>query len=182
MRRTAVLVLASVPLHTFADPKAGEAKAQLCTFCHKVAPDKGFPPLLEQQPAEYLVAATTAYKTRQRVETSMNVNAANLSDTDIRDIADYFASKVLPVRSQDLDAAKIAAGQKLAGDMNCANCHGDRFRGSGLMPRLAGQNVMYLVGQMEAFRDGRRSLPNGMAVPKDRTEIENVASYLASLP
>jgi len=36
----------------------------------------------------------------------MNVNAANLSDTDIRDIADHFASKVLPVRSQDLALPK----------------------------------------------------------------------------
>lgn len=105
MRAAPVSVLACLPLHTFADAKAGENKAQLCIVCHKPAPDKRFVPLLEQQPAEYLVTAITAFKTRQRIETSMNVNAANLSDADIRDIADYFASKEFPIRTQNLDLA-----------------------------------------------------------------------------
>lgn len=111
----------------------------------------------------------------------MNVNAANLSEADIRDISDYFASKEFPNRTQSLEPKNISAGEKLVTGMNCASCHTTSFRGAGVMPRLAGQNVMYLITQMEAFRDGRRTLPAGMAVAKDRKDIESLASYLASL-
>jgi hypothetical protein len=45
----------------------------------------------------------------------MNTNVANLSQADIRDISDYFASKPLPPRNQTLDPAKIAAGEKIVG-------------------------------------------------------------------
>jgi len=182
VRQGVIFVLACFSFHALAGSSTGEDKAQLCLLCHKPAADKRFVALLEQQPADYLVAATMAYKTGQRKETSMNVNAANLSEADIRDISGYFASKEFPKRAQNLEPAKIAAGEKVVTDMNCASCHGPTFRGAGMTPRLAGQNVMYLVGQMEAFRDGRRNLPPGMAVLKDRTDIENGASYLASFP
>lgn len=182
MLRVLSFVLFCYPLLTLADAAAGEDKAQLCVLCHKAAPDKRFAPLLEQQPAEYLVSAIRAYKTRQRIENSMNVNTANLSEADIRDISDYFATKEFPNHTQDLDAAKITAGERLVGEMNCTSCHTAKFRGVGMMPRLAGQKVMYLVGQMEAFRDGRRTLPAGMAAAKNATDIECLASYLASLP
>jgi cytochrome c553 len=62
----------------------------------------------------------------------MNVNAANLSEADIRDISGYFASKEFPKRAQNLEPAKIAAGEKIVTDMNCASCHGPTFRGAGM--------------------------------------------------
>jgi cytochrome c553 len=165
-----------------ADSHAGEEKAQLCVLCHKEAPDRRFVPLLEQQPADYLAAALKAYKTGERKETSMTTNAASLSEADIGDLSAYFASKAFPARDQGLDPAKIAAGEKLAKDMACATCHGADFHGAPATPRLAGQKIMYLVTQMEAFRDGRRPLPPQMAMVRDRDQIESVASYVASLP
>ncbi|HET9025516.1 MAG TPA: c-type cytochrome, partial [Burkholderiaceae bacterium] len=40
---------------------------------------------------------------------------------------------------------------------NCANCHGTTGMAQGVTPSLAGQPKAYIVDQMKAFRDGKRS-------------------------
>jgi cytochrome c553 len=170
-----------LPLHAVADAKAGEQKAELCLLCHREGPELRFAPLLEQQPAEYLVAATTAFKTAQRKQPAMNTNAANLSQADIRDIAEYFAAKPLQPSNETLDPAKIAVGAELVSQSGCAGCHAPTFHGAGTVPRLAGQKQRYLAWQLETLRGGSRSHPPGLSVLGDRTDVENIASYLASL-
>ena len=177
----AAFVMSCLPLHAAADAQAGEQKAELCLLCHREGPEHRFAPLLEQQPAEYLVAATTAFKTGQRKQPAMNTNAANLSPADIRDIADYFAAKPLRASSETLDPGKIAVGEKLVGQSGCASCHAPTLQGTGIVPRLAGQKQPYLAWQLEAFRGGSRTHPPGMPVLSDRADIESIASYLASL-
>ena len=61
-----------------ADAKAGEKKAQLCLLCHKPGNVMAHAPLLEAQPAKYLVIATTDYKTGKRPDSVMKANVANL--------------------------------------------------------------------------------------------------------
>jgi cytochrome c553 len=181
MRIAAVLLVACLPFHAVADATAGEQKAQLCLLCHKEGPELRFAPFLERQPADYLVAAIMAFKTGQRKEPAMNTNVANLSQDDVRDIADYFASKPFPSANESLEPAKVTAGEKLVGEMKCASCHTPTFHGAGTVPRLAGQKQPYLVWQLDAFRGGGRSHPPGMPVLVDRADVESVASYLASL-
>ena len=43
---------------------------------------------------------------------------------------------------------------------SCAECHGERLRGQGAVPRLAGQRAAYLHMQLEAIADGRRPHPS----------------------
>lgn len=183
MRLPVLIFLVCIPVHALSDPKAGEQKAQLCVLCHKEAPDKRFVPLLEAQPAGYLVASMVAFKSGQRktFEVAMTVNLQNLSQADMQDIADYFAAREQPVVPRQLDPAVIAAGDKIVAEMKCAGCHLPTFRGGGVTPRLAGQKPAYLIYQMEAFRDGRRTHPPGMPVLKERSDMEKVASYLASV-
>ena len=129
MRALVVLILVTASIEAQADAKAGEKKAQLCLLCHK--PARVGVPLLEAQPEKYLVAATNAYKTSKRVDPAMQMqpNVAALSDRDIRDIASYFASRPPIVDAFRADAQRVAAGQKLVEDSNCAACHGARFSG-----------------------------------------------------
>lgn len=103
MRLLVLFVIACFPLHAFSDVKAGEKKAELCILCHKEAPDKRFVPLLDAQPANYLFAATLAFMSGQRKtsEAAMTVNLKNLSQADIRDIADYFASRRSPITARN---------------------------------------------------------------------------------
>jgi cytochrome c553 len=181
MRIAAVFVLACVPLHAVADASAGEQKAQLCLLCHKEGPEFRFTPFLDGQPADFLVASITAFKTGQRIQAVMNANVANLSQADIRDIADYFASKPSQISNESLEPAKIALGERRVGEMKCASCHGPTLRGAGTVPRLAGQKQRYLAWQLQAFRGGARNHPPGMPLPNDQVDVENITTYLASL-
>ena len=78
MQIAIVLLLAVVSFDAAADAKAGEKEAQLCLLCHK-AGNVMAAPLLEAQPAKYLIAATTAYKTGKRPDVTMQTNVARLS-------------------------------------------------------------------------------------------------------
>ena len=132
MRRLALAlaVACCCPHPALADAKAGEAKAQLCILCHREAPDKRFAPTLEGQPVDYLVAAIMAFKAGRRVDPAMNANVANLSQADVRDIAEFFASRPVPARGQELEPDKVKAGERLAAEMKCGACHGAGYHGS----------------------------------------------------
>ena len=171
----AVLLMLYTPLPALAD--AAEQQAQLCLLCHKTG--NRFTPLLEQQPRESLAIALTAYKTGRRSQTSMTINAAGLSASDIEALSGYFATRPFPARRQELDPAKVDEGQKLLSGSGCEACHGPAFRGGAATPALAGQTYLYLVGQMSAFRRGGREHPTPMF--KDEADSERAASYLASL-
>ncbi len=79
------------------DPEAGKAKAAVCAACHGangIAQIPGYPNLAGQNEA-YLIAALTAYKTKQRSggqAVVMQGQAAGLSEEDIANLAAYYSS------------------------------------------------------------------------------------------
>lgn len=108
----------------------------------------------------------------------MKTNVANLSARNIRDIADYFASRppVVGVYSTD----PVAAGEKRVSDMRCVPCHGANFAGGDAVPRLAGQTTGYLVSQLGAFAAGRRTHPP-VETPFDKIgDLEGIAHYFTA--
>lgn len=179
-RALTALLLATACLGAQADLKAGEKKVQLCMLCHK--PANVGAPLLEGQPGKYLVEAINAYKSGKREDVmQMRANVRNLSVRDVADIAAYLASRPPVAGAFTTDAQKVEAGQKLARDHNCASCHGAAFAGGGLVPRLAGQSPVYLIGQLEAFTTGRRVHPGGEIPAGTRADFEAIAHYLTSV-
>jgi cytochrome c553 len=81
-------------------------------------------------------------------------------------------------------AADIEAGKARASAV-CAACHG----GNGVsvaagIPNLAGQKVGYLTDQLQAFKAGERKsdLMNAIASQLEDQDMENVATFFASLP
>lgn len=182
MRLILVLVLVALSFDAVADAKAGERKAQLCMLCHKPGNAVAAVPLLEAQPAKYLVAATMAYKTGKRPDPAMQTNVARLSSRDIADIADYFSSKApISAASQAVDAAKVAAGESRARELKCAACHQTNYSGADGIPRLAGQTAGYLIAQLEAFASSRRMHPAANMPSDSGGDTENVAIYLSTL-
>ncbi len=176
-RALAGLLLALLALDAHADPKAGEAKAQLCLLCHK--PESGMP-LLEAQPATYLVAATVAYQQGRRSDPQMQANVRRLSARDVADIADYFAAQAPPAgRAAAPHAGRSAAGEARLRELQCGSCHQPDYIGRGLVPRLAGQASGYLASQIEAYVAGRRKHP-AAAMPA-AAEIDAIAGHLAAL-
>lgn len=81
-----------------------------------------------------------------------------------------------------LAQADAGTGRYLAA--NCANCHGTNGVAKGAMPSLAGQKREYIVEQMRAFRDGKRSATLMHQIAKGYTDaqIEAIAQHFAAQP
>lgn len=89
----------SISSMTFAagDVTAGKAKSAVCATCHGaegIATMPGYPNLAGQN-AEYLQAALKSYRDKQRqggMAAVMQMQATNLSDEDIANLAAYYSS------------------------------------------------------------------------------------------
>jgi len=68
---------------------------------------------------------------------------------------------------------------------HCGSCHMPDLSGQNQIPRLAAQNVEYVVKQLRGLRDGsRRDIDGTMASAAQALsdqDIENLAHYLATL-
>jgi cytochrome c553 len=83
-----------------ADPPPGRAKAQPCAVCHGplgigIAPDA---PNLAGQPRIYVMQQLKAFRSGKRLHEVMNVIAKPLSDADIAELAEWYASIAVEAR------------------------------------------------------------------------------------
>jgi len=183
------------------DLAKGQAIAsQVCAACHATDGNSQSPanPKLAGQFYEYLHKQLGNFKSQagkkaERDNAVMAGMTANLSASDLKDLAAYFASqKLKPAVARDKDLA--ALGQKIyrggiaaTGVAACAGCHGPA--GAGIpaqYPRIAGQFPEYIEAQLKAFRAGTRANdPNSMmrsvAARMSDREIQAVAEYAAGL-
>ena len=76
------------------DPVAGKAKAGMCATCHGALGISQLPnaPNLAGQPAIYTIEQLKNYRSGKRANEVMAVMAKPLSDTDIDDLAAWYAS------------------------------------------------------------------------------------------
>lgn len=191
------------PAPVFAAEGAAPAKADLakgqelatnvCSACHTADGSRGLSanPILQGQHAEYLVKQLTEFKAGKRVNAVMNGMAAPLSETDMKNVAAFYASKKAPV-----GAAKgkdtVAMGEQIyrggiaaKGIPACAGCHSPN--GAGIpsqYPRLAGQHAEYTESQLNGFRAGTRGNSAQMlsiAAKMSDKEIKAVSDYITGL-
>jgi cytochrome c553 len=97
-------------------------------------------------------------------------------------IVTTMASLLLVTANISMAGGDAAAGK--AKSATCAGCHGAAgVSANPLWPNLAGQKDAYLVKQMKAFRDGKRSDPmmSPMAKPLSDADIDNLAAYYSTL-
>ena len=97
-------------------------------------------------------------------------------------IVSTVASLLLVTANISMAGGDAAAGK--AKSATCAGCHGAAgVSANPLWPNLAGQKDAYLVKQMKAFRDGKRSDPmmSPMAKPLSDADIDNLAAYYSTL-
>ena len=78
----------------------------------------------------------------------------------------------------------IEAGQKAS--FFCVNCHGEAARGDATIPRLAGQQIPYVVTSVTRYRDGtgirNNQLMSIATSSLKNEEIKAIANYLTQLP
>ncbi len=176
-----LLTACYLPTVSAADSNAGAQKAEQCFGCHGNEGNSSIAahPTLAGQQANYLSNQLNAFRTGTRTNAIMNGMAKNLSNTDIQDLAAFFASRTPQSAGGDPNLAK--AGSALAN--TCLGCHGNGARGNGAVPRLAGQQPAYLSKQLHDFKSGaRKGGPmQAMVANLSDSQIEQLAAYLGSL-
>ncbi len=177
------------------NPQAGQQKAQVCATCHGADGNSliGTYPKLAGQYASYLETALKQYRqgaNGPRNNPIMAMQAQNLSDQDIEDLAAYFSSQK-PVYG-DADAKLVELGRQIyrggnlkTGVPACAACHGPDGQGNkdANYPKLAGQQSQYVIDQMAVFKQRARPGPAmyDIADKISDEELKAVASYINGL-
>jgi cytochrome c553 len=170
-----------------ADAAAGKQKAAVCAACHGPEGNSQNPaiPVLAGQPAQMIATQLFQFREGNRKDPQMSPMAEKLSNTEMNDLAAYFAS-VKPVPTAYKTAPQnAAAGAELTKKNNCVQCHGPTLHGQQHIPRLAGQQHDYLLAQLKLFKVGKRADMDGnmtsAAQPLNDKDIEVLADYLAGL-
>jgi cytochrome c553 len=168
------------------DPyEAGKVAAESCGGCHGesgVSKIPGMPSLAGLDP-KYLVTAMEAYKSGQRKHEVMKALIANVSDTNIRNIALFYALQK-PGRAQTPAEGDVGAGKTASAA--CSGCHGDTgVSPAAVNPSLAGQDAQYLMSALDAYKNGARTdetmkgLVGGL---DDKTKKDLAAFYHSQQP
>jgi cytochrome c553 len=190
------------------DITRGQAKSGTCAACHGVdgnASDPTYPKLAGQHEL-YIARHLALYKQGDRINALMQVNAAALSNQDMRDIGAYYASqKVLagiadesavvegPLKGKKyyLIGERIYRGGKPDGTPACIACHGPT--GTGIpgptYPAVGGQHASYTAKMLTDYRGGlilgkgeqAKATMKAAAKNLSNEEIQGLATYLQGL-
>jgi len=171
-----------------ADVEAGRRKAAACIACHGAEGNSTNPtvPSLAGQVATYVHWQLLLYRDKRRADPQMAPIAAALSDSDMADLAAFFAAqRPAAPPARPVDAAPTEAGRRLAENYHCNDCHGRDFDGREYAPRLRGLSREYLVAQMRGFKARTRGDLDGAmtqaAQPVADADIEPLAEYIGSI-
>ncbi len=135
----------------------------------------------------------TIYTPGIRQDPMMNPVARQLSDEDIENLANYYASLPFAANPEPVDFQTLERGQELAlrGKPEymmprCEACHGPNGEGFGEhFPPLAGQPPQYIVKQISKWQNGQRDNDN-LALMKNTANLLtdgdkiNVARYYSN--
>ena len=90
---SALILVASANVAIAGDAAAGKAKAATCNACHGANGISAIPiyPNLAGQKQAYLIKQMKAFKDGTRKDPTMNAMLAPLSETDMANIAAYYA-------------------------------------------------------------------------------------------
>jgi cytochrome c553 len=193
MRERAVVLSAALLFSTGAKPAlaadtaALEKKAAVCAACHGAQGNSINPvmPSLAGQPKQFITTQLIMFREGNRKDPQMSPMAANLTNADINDLGTYFSAQKPAAAAQQTGAEKIAASRRVIEQNNCASCHGADLKGQQHIPRLAGQQAVYLRTQLRGFKAGTRFDMDGQmtsaAQGLSEKDIDLLAEYLASL-
>ncbi|KAF0674822.1 c-type cytochrome [Profundibacterium mesophilum] len=159
------------------DPAEGRKLANMCRTCHGIDGFAKIPiaPHIGGEPAGYIAAQLTAFRSGARMHEMMSVVAASLSDRQIADVAAWYGAQQV--------SASVPAGADPA-PAPCAACHGeDGIAVVEDAPNLAGETNIYIDTQLKAFRGGKREheVMSPIAAELTDTEIRAFADWYGAV-
>ncbi len=173
------------------------ALVQTCKSCHVQADGSTSRPAVPHiagQSATYLETELSAFRSRTRMgsesKTMWGMIPRTMDDSTIHLLAQYFSQQEWSPADSGEQKALILAGKKIfengKGDSvpACLSCHGNNAEGiEGNGPRLAGQNLEYVLNQFKNFRLNDRqeavAMPDIVKSLSD-DDLRALASYIAS--
>jgi len=198
MKKVLISIILSVGLMSTAqagDAVAGKAKAATCGACHGADGNSLAPnfPKIAGQGERYLVKQITEIKNGDRQVPEMLGFVMGLSETDIADIAAFYASQT--AGGGAADPALVAAGKRIflggneaTGVPACIACHGADGKGMSAagFPSVAGQHAAYTEKQLKDFYNAKRTndaskVMRDIASRMHMDEIKAVSSYIQGL-
>lgn len=188
---TSVVLTAAMaaPAGNAAIGRGGTIALQQCSMCHGAQgmSDADAPNLAGQYP-EVVQKQMEDYKRGDRAHALMQSLARGLSESELRDLAAYYASlpkaRTAPARYDEASApALVRVGDPLRNIAPCIACHGGTDHKFGT-PWLEGMPKQYLLVQLRAFKTGARrndshAQMRNMARAMTDAEIEQVAEFYA---
>jgi cytochrome c553 len=169
---------AKAPTKAAGDAAAGKAAAGACAGCHGETgvSATAATPSLAGQDAEYLFAATKAYKDGTRNDETMKGIAAAIEDKALRDAAAYYAA-------QTPQPPKVAKPLTVAEWVDrCDRCHGVNGNSTDpLVPVIAAQRADWLESVLAAYKSGARksSAMSAMTSALTDSDIREIAAHYA---
>ncbi len=174
---------------------AGKNFAAMCGACHGQDGNSLAPtfPKLAGLGEQYLLKQLKDYKSGDRVNGIMAGQAGMLNETQMADVAAYFASQKRSVGVAAKD--KVALGEKIyragnraTGVPACLACHAANGEGmaSAGVPALGGQHGDYVKAQIVAFQEDKRTndaskVMRDIAGRMSNKEIDAVSAYIQGL-
>lgn len=159
-----------------------------CLACHGAEGQSATDnvPSLGAQPAPYSLIQLVIFRAKIRIAEPMNEMTKELSDDDLRSIADRLAALPAPKPPADPpDPARLERARALTEQFHCNVCHRPDFSGRENVPRLADQREDYLLKSLRDYKSGaRRGYDATMAEalqPADDAQLVEFAYYLAHL-
>ncbi|MGD9597135.1 MAG: cytochrome c [Steroidobacteraceae bacterium] len=185
------IVVACTSTVAIGDATAGAKTYAECAGCHGPKAQgtvNGQVPALAGQHASVIARQLRDYREGERWDARMESVMAEhrfADDAQIGNVAAYLAGLPAPPAGGGSGEGGERGAQVYG--KTCASCHGARAEGSDarVIPRLAGQQYMYLRRQLHDAVDGRR--PNfpadhiALLSPLDADDIDGLAEYLSEL-
>ena len=182
-----LLATIGAPAHA-GDVEAGKRKAEACGACHGADGNATIPgtPSLAGQPVYFTHWQLIKFRDGRRKDAQMSPFAKNLTDTDMADLAAYYAAQRALPRPATTGSRQGGRGQSVSPPSTTApRASGHDLSGQQQVPRLAGQDYEYLLRLLRGFKARTASDLDGTmtmaAQPLREEDIENLVHYLASL-
>ncbi len=178
------------------DIEAGKAATATCAGCHGADGNSAIAnfPKLAGQGSKYLLKQLQDIKSGARPIVEMTGLLDGMSDSDLENIAAYFAAQTTTPGQAKKELVKqgeilYRKGNPATQVAACTACHGPAGAGVELaaFPALAGQHADYIASQLKKFRSGERAndgdtrMMRSVASRMSDKEIEAVASYISGL-
>lgn len=173
--------------------RAEEIVGGRCFLCHGMEGEaaSALYPRLAGQNADYIAKQLGDFKSGRRKSETMAGMVGDLTADEMKSLGAFFQKKpATHSEAGDADLAGVGRyifvkGNPFSGVAACVACHGAKGHGTPQLPRLAGQQPLYLENQLKQFNTRERNNDNAVmhSIASKLTELEvkAVSSYLSTL-